>query len=534
LFRSLLGAAGAYTLMNASCDTPDNKQNESVEKSGAGDIMNFELDEFSIEQLQEKMQNKELTSVEITQLYLNRITQLDKTGPHLNAVIEINKDALAIAQSMDDERKSGKTRGLLHGIPVLIKDNINTADGMMTTAGSLALEGNIAAQDSFVAAKLRAAGAVILGKTNLSEWANFRSTRSSSGWSSRGGQTRNAYVTTHSPCGSSSGSGTAVAANMCAVAIGTETDGSIVCPSSINGIVGLKPTVGLVSRAGIIPISETQDTAGPMARTVRDAAILLGAIAGADPADPYTQVSENKAQVDYTQFLNTDALKGKRIGYDKSVLGVHEGIDATFGEALKVLEQKGATLVEIEFVNEINKISEVEYDVLMFEFKDGLNKYLAKANGKVKSLAELIEFNKSQADKVMPYFGQEILEASEKKDSMESAEYATLLKKLQTSRTLLNKLMKDNTLDAIFGPSNAPAWAIDIVTGDHFLFGFSTAAAITGYPTITVPSGIWKQLPMGVTFVTQPFTEAELLGMAYAYEQASMKRAKPEFKLTVF
>lgn len=532
LIRSLLGAAGAVALVHTSCQKNTN-ESDIKERNEKPDVSEFELNEATIDQLQQKMQSGELTSLQITELYLARIAAIDKAGPKLNSVIELNVDATKNAMQLDEERKAGKLRGAMHGIPVLLKDNIDTADGMQNTAGSLALEGNKPAKDAFLVEKLRQAGAVILGKTNLSEWANFRSTRSSSGWSSRGGQTHNPYITTHSPCGSSSGSGVAVAANLCAVAVGTETDGSIVCPASINGIVGLKPTVGLVSRSGIIPISETQDTAGPMARTVRDAAILLGAMVGVDANDKYTQQSDGKFLADYTLSLNTNALKGKRIGYDKATTNIHEGVDAAFNEALDTLKQCGAELVEVEFCQQIDKFAASEWDVLMYEFKDGLNKYLASANAKVKSLAELIQYNTEHADSIMPYFGQEIFTASEAKEGLDSKEYKKLLTNLLAARDFVSSLMSKHSLDALCGPSNGLAWSIDVVNGDHFSFGFSTTAAITGYPTITVPSGSWKNLPLGFTFITRPYTEADLLAMAYAFEQKSQKRYKPTFKLTV-
>ncbi|WP_431217000.1 amidase [Puia sp. P3] len=392
-----LAGLGVATLNLASTDTP-----------GAGD---FELNEITIDQLQEKMRSGQLSSKSLTKLYLKRIADIDKKGPELNAVIELNPDALSIAEGLDAERKAGKVRGPMHGIPVLVKDNINTGDKMMTTAGSLALDGHHAAQDAFIVAQLRKAGAVILGKTNLSEWANFRSTRSTSGWSSRGGQTKNPYRLDRNPSGSSAGSGSAVAANLCAVAVGTETNGSVVSPSSINGIVGIKPTVGLLSRSGIIPISATQDTAGPMARTVKDAAILLGAMTGVDPTDPVTLESKEKAKTDYTAWLDADGLKGKRIGIEKSFLtGGHEGVLALFQEAINTLKAKGATIVEVDLFKLLADPNSVEGVILQYEFKDGLNKYLATANAGVHTLADVIAFNSANEKKAMPYFKQETLE----------------------------------------------------------------------------------------------------------------------------
>ena len=379
-------------------------------QSGNSDKKTLEnLDELTIFELQEKVKSGVLTYVGLTQIYLKRIQEIDKSGPGLNTVIELNPDALAIAETMDREFKAGKWRGPMHGIPILIKDNIDSGDKMQTTAGSLAMVGNVAKEDAFVLKKLRESGAVLLGKTNLSEWANFRSTRSTSGWSSRGGQTKNPYILDRSPCGSSSGSGAAVSANLCAVAVGTETDGSIACPASMNGVVGIKPTIGLVSRTGIIPISATQDTSGPLARTVTDAAILLNAMTGMDPKDESTV--RNKFQpVDYTKYLDANSLKGKRIGVEKSFLKHHEGIDKILKEALAQMERAGATIVEVEFMAKAAEFGKAEFERLEFEFKDGLNKYLATANAKVKSLKQVIEFNKQNEPTAMPWFKQEILE----------------------------------------------------------------------------------------------------------------------------
>ncbi|MBE7178793.1 MAG: amidase, partial [Mucilaginibacter polytrichastri] len=383
----------------------------------------FVLKEKDLDQLQTMMRNGEYTSEKITQLYMDEIGKVDAGANGLNAVIELNPQALDIARKMDEERRQGKLRGPMHGIPVLIKDNIDTADSMHTTAGSLALADNIAPNDAFVVGQLRLAGAVILGKTNLSEWANFRSSRSSSGWSSGGGQTHNPYVLDRSPCGSSSGSAVAVAANLCAVSIGTETDGSIACPASMNGVVGIKPTVGLVSRSGIIPISRTQDTAGPFGRTVRDAAILLSVVAGVDPADAVTVDNVGNRQKDYTKFLDRNGLKGKRIGVEKTFLKKHEGIDALLAKALQQLRSAGAEIVEVEFMKANQELGGAEFTVLQYEFKDGLNKYLAKSNSKMRSLADVITFNKTHAKEAMPYFMQETLESSEAKGDLNSEEY---------------------------------------------------------------------------------------------------------------
>ncbi|HEY0655385.1 MAG TPA: amidase [Chryseosolibacter sp.] len=521
--KSALAAFVLPALVVSACKTSSSK---SAEKPGT-----FELDEKTVDDLQALMESGAYSSRQLCELYLQRIDAIDKKGPALNSVIETNPDALAIADKLDQERKEGKVRGPLHGIPVLIKDNIDTADKMMTTAGSLALLGNIAATDAFIVKKLREAGAVLLGKTNLSEWANFRSTRSSSGWSSRGGQTRNPYILDRNPCGSSSGTGTAVAANLCAIGIGTETDGSIGCPSSINGLVGLKPTVGLWSRAGIIPISITQDTAGPMTRTVKDAAILLGALCGVDPADSYTTASDGKFHKDYTKFLEAEGLKGKRIGVEKSFLKVHEGVDALLQDALTTLRQQGAEIVEVDFREKVKGISKDEYSVLQFQFKDGVNKYLANANAKVKSLAEVIKFNQEHEKEAMPFFKQEILVGSEEKGSLDSKEYTEAVTRMQeAARKGIDEMLKEYNLDTIIGPTNGPSWCTDLVNGDAFTgYGMYSTAAVAGYPHITVPMGMVLGLPIGLTFIASEFQEGKLLTLGYAYEQASKKRQAPQF-----
>ncbi len=494
---------------------------------------NFELNEITIDQLQQKMQSNAYTSRQITALYLKRIAAIDKNGPKLNAVIELNPDALDIADAMDKERAAGKVRGPLHGIPVLIKDNITTGDKMHTTAGALAMADNMMKEDAFIVKKLREAGAVLLGKTNLSEWANFRSTHSTSARSSRGGQTKCPYILDRNPSGSSSGSGSATSANLCAIAIGTETDGSIVSPSSVNGLVGIKPTVGLWSRTAIIPISKTQDTAGPMARTVRDAAILLGALAGQDPADSYTAASKGKIEADYTKFLDADGLKGKRIGVEKDSLKVGPHIDPIFKEALDLLKSKGATIVEVELYKQLKSVGNAEFTVLLYEFKDGLNKYLAKANSKVKSLADVIAFNKQHEAAAMPFFKQETLELAEAKGALDSKEYLNALAKTTgTTRKAIDKIMSDNKLDAIAAPTNGFACCIDLVNGDYDNgFSFSGPAAMAGYPHITVPMGYFNELPVGLSFVSTPYKEGDIIRLAYAYEQASKKRVPPKFKV---
>ena len=495
----------------------------------------FPLQEIGVQELQKMVLDGKTTVRAITEQYLNRIKALDQHGPGLHSVIEVNPDALAIADAMDAELKGGKFRGKLHGIPVLVKDNIDTADKMMNTAGSIAMEGNLPKQDAHIIRLLRASGAVLLGKTNLSEWANFRSNQSSSGWSSRGGQTRNPYVLDRNPCGSSSGSGTAVSANLCAVAIGTETNGSIICPSSINGIVGIKPTVGLWSRSGIIPISATQDTAGPMARTVTDAAILLGACIGQDERDPATAAINGNFQNDYTQFCDRHGLNAKRIGVEKSYLKKSVPIDALLKTAVEQLRAQGAEVIEVDFQEQMKSIGDDEYTVLLYEFKDGLNRYLSGASGKVKSLDELIAFNKAHASAAMPFFTQDILEASQAKGGLEEPAYRKAVKNVvETSRTAIDGLMDKYSLDAIIGPSYGPSWCTDHVNGDYWTgYGFSGPAAMAGYPHITVPMGFVSGLPIGLSFFGKAWTEAKLITLAYAYEQASRNRRPPEFTPTI-
>ncbi|HVX26838.1 MAG TPA: amidase [Parafilimonas sp.] len=491
---------------------------------------NFELNEITIDELQEAMQSGKYTSRSITEMYLKRIAAIDKSGPYLNAIIELNPDALAIADAMDKERKAGKIRSAMHGIPVLIKDNINTGDKMMTTAGASALEGNHAAKDAFIVQQLRTAGAVLMGKTNLSEWANFRSTNACSGWSSRGGQTKCPYILERNPSGSSSGSGAAIAANLCAVAIGTETNGSVVSPSSVNGIVGIKPTVGLLSRSGIIPISSTQDTAGPMARTVKDAAIFLGALTGVDDEDAVTKNSDGKFLKDYTQNLTANALQGKHIGIEKAFLEGNKQITDVYNAAIDVLKNQGATIVQIELQKKLSDIGDAEFLVLQYEFKDGVNKYLSNANAKVKSLKEVIEFNKQNEASAMPFFKQEILEMSEAKGDLNSSEYKEALSKILRTRLIIDDIISDNKLDAICGVTNGLSWCIDLINGDYDTgFSYSTPAAIAGYPHITVPMGMVHDLPIGLSFIGGAYTEEKIIALAYAYEQATKKRTAPTF-----
>jgi len=510
----------------ASC-TPQPKETEKP------DFSEFEFNEITIDDLQQKMASGEITAEGICQKYLDRIKLVD---PLLKSVIEINPDALEIARQLDDERKAGKTRGPLHGIPVLIKDNIDTFDKMQTTAGSLALEGNIANIDAFIVQKLRDAGAVLLGKTNLSEWANFRSTNSSSGWSGRGGQVRNPFCLDRSPCGSSSGTGAAVSANLCAIGIGTETNGSIVCPSGINGVVGIKPTLGLWSRRGIIPIAHSQDTAGPMARTVKDAAILLGALASFDPTDAETHLEKGEIFNDYIQFIGAENLSGIRIGIASQMVPENDKVSDLFALAVEALKKLGAEIVEKAEFPENRKWSAPSYEVLLYEFKADLNKYLSEhQKAPVKSMEEIINFNKLNADKEMPWFAQEIFEQAQAKGDLNSPEY---LKALNESKRFAGKegidaVMEKHNLDAIIAQTNGPAWTIDWVNGDHFSGGSSSPAAISGYPNITVPMGFVHGLPIGISFFGRAWSEPVLLKIAYAYEQATKHRKAPDFKETL-
>ncbi len=529
LTTATLASAGLTTLLIAGC-TSNTKKDEDL--ASIEDSVVFELDEETIGSLREKLASGKYTSEQLVQLYLKRIEAIDATGPQLHSVIEVNPDAVAIAVAMDKELKAGKNRGPLHGIPVLIKDNIDTADKMQTTAGSLAMAGNIASKDAFVVKKLREARAIIIGKTNLSEWANFRSTQSCSGWSSRGGQTKNPYILDHNPCGSSAGSGAAVSANLCVVAVGTETDGSIVCPASVNGIVGIKPTVGLVSRSGIIPISKTQDTAGPMARTVTDAAILLGAITAIDEDDSVTLESKGKARKDYTTFLDINALNGKRIGIEKKPQGNNKYINALLADAINLLKKQGAVIVEIDYLDKINALGQAEFEILQYEFKDGLNNYLATANAKVKNLKGVIDFNTANEDKAMPYFKQETLESSNAKKGLDDKKYIDALNvSFEGSKGILDAVFKENKLDAICGITMGPACSIDVIYGDRWGgYSLTSPAAASGYPHITVPNGMVYDLPVGLSFFGTPYTEGQLIGLGYAYEQASKKRLKPTLK----
>ena len=525
--------AGAIGACGCTPSQPEQKQQPDVAAPVSSAPAAFELDEATVVSLQEGMKSGKTTSRSITELYLRRIDALNEKGPSLRAVIETNPDALEIAAALDAERKAKGPRSPLHGIPVLVKDNIDTADKMTTTAGSLALAGSIPAEDSTVVKKLREAGAVILGKANLSEWANIRSNKSSSGWSARGGQCRNPYVLDRNPCGSSSGSGSATAANLCAISIGTETDGSIVCPSSTCGIVGIKPTVGLVSRAGIIPISHTQDTAGPMCRTVADAAALLGAIAGVDPRDAATKSGEGKSLADYTQFLDPDGLKGKRIGVSRSEMGFNARVDRLMEEAIEVLKKGGAEVIDKTDIESMKRLGEAEIEVLLFELKADMSAYLASLGAKapVKTLKDIIEFNEKNAGKEMPYFGQELFVQAEAKGPLTDAKYLAALQKcrLLSREQGIDKVMSAHKLDAIIAPANGPAWTTDHVNGDHFVGGSSTAAAVAGYPNITVPCGFVSGLPIGLSFFGRAWSEPDLIRIAFAYEQAANHRRPPKF-----
>ena len=494
----------------------------------------FELDEADIAQLQAWMTSGRYSSRQLTELYIRRIEQIDRKGPALTSIAEVNPDALTIAEALDRERKQKGPRGPLHGIPVAIKDNIDTADRMMTTAGSLALEGSIAARDAFVVERLRAAGAVIVAKTNLSEWANFRSNKSTSGWSGRGGQVRNPYALDRNPCGSSSGTGTAVAANLAAAGVGTETDGSIVCPSAAAALVGIKPTIGRVSRAGIIPISHSQDTAGPMARTVADAAVLFEAMIGRDPRDRTTTAAAAAKPFDHRAALVPAALKGARIGVArKRYFGYSPATDRVIDTAIAKLKELGAVIVDPADIATASQLEDCEFEVLLYEFKADLNKYLGAlpASARVRSLADLIAFNEREKMREMPYFGQELFVMAQKKGPLTDAAYRRAHATCRSrARTLgIDATIARHKLDAIVAPTGTPAWPIDLVNGDHFLGASSTPAAVAGYPSITVPAGEVFGLPVGISFIGTAWSEQRLIALAYSYEQATHHRKPPRF-----
>lgn len=525
-FIAATASAGAVAALGTSliqsCTSPDPVAGPE----------SFELNEVTLQQLQEGMRNGKYTAVNLVKQYLRRIREIDQNGPKLNSVIELNPDAETIAVSLDRERKEGKIRGPLHGIPVLIKDNIDTADRMSTTAGSLALEGSHPLQDAFIIKRLREAGAVILGKTNLSEWANYRSTRSTSGWSGRGGQTLNPWVLDRNPCGSSSGSGVAVSANLCAAAIGTETDGSIVCPATINGIVGLKPTLGLWSRSGIIPLAHSQDTAGPMTRTVSDAAVMLGLLTGPDDRDPVTGESSGKVSADYTRFLDANGLQGARIGVARNFFGFHEKVDVLMEDAIRLMASKGALIIDNADITNMREIEENESVVLQYEFRADINRYLSSLPDSVKmrSLKDLIAFNEANREKEMPWFGQELFLMAEE-GQLTGKQYLDALAamKLAAGKNGIDAVMEKHQLDALIAPTGGPAWTTDPVNGDHYSGGSSTPAACAGYPAITVPAGFVHGLPVGITFIGTAWTEPVLIRLAFAYEQASGHRKMPGF-----
>jgi amidase len=525
-FLGLAALGGAAALSGACSTEPSWNPTEGFHAPS------FDFDEATLADLQGRMERGELTSYRLTEAYLQRIEALDGQGPTLRSIIEVNPEALDTANALDARREAQGSLGPLHGIPILVKDNLDTADRLTTTAGSLALEGSIPPRDSHVVERLRKAGAVILGKANLSEWANFRSTHSVSGWSGRGGQCRNPYALDRNPCGSSSGSAVAVSANLCALAVGTETDGSVVCPSNANGIVGIKPTVGLVSRAGIIPISHTQDTAGPMARTVADAAALLNAMAGVDPRDDATAAAKEHL-ADYVAALDPAALEGARIGVARALAGFLPSVDRLFEDALAELGRLGAELVDPADVPDLDDLSEAEYEVLLYEFKADLNAYLATLgpDAPVKSLEDLIAFNEAHRDQEMPYFGQEIFRQAQEKGPLTTPAYREAL---ATCRRLsreegLDRILDEHDLDALVAPTGSPAWTTDLVNGDHFIGGSSTLAAVSGYPSVTVPMGFVFGLPVGLSFMGGAWSEARLLGLAHAFEQATLHRRPPRF-----
>ena len=510
---------------------------EIAPSTATPEVKPFELDENTIADLQDGMKSGKFTSRSLVEKYSARIEQIDKQGPAINAIIELNPDALSIAVALDQERKAQSPRGPMHGVPVLIKDNIDTADKMMTTAGSLALLGSKPLRDSYVAQKLRSAGAVILGKTNLSEWANIRSSHSTSGWSGRGGLTKNPYALDRNPCGSSSGTGAGISANLCAAGIGTETDGSIVCPSSSNGLAGIKPTVGLVSRSGIIPISHTQDGAGPMCRTMRDAVTLLGVLTGVDPADPATAASAGKSYTDYTQFCDPNGLKGARIGVARKYFGFSDPVDALMDQALDVMKKQGATLIDPADIETLGKFDESELLVFMYELKADLNAYLARLgpNAPARTLKDVIEFNERNRQKELQYFGQDLFVKAEAKGPLTEKPYLEAIEKnRQLARTEgIDATIDKFHLDAIVAPTGGPAWLTDLVTGDHFAGGSSNAAAVAGYPNINVTAGFIAGLPVGISFFGRAWSEPTLIRLAFAFEQATRARQAPRFLSTI-
>ncbi len=530
----VLGVAG--TLGGAFAPRAAHAAQAQHDAGSASDAPQFPLEEASVEMLQGAMTAGRLTAVAITQQYLDRIHAIDRTGPSVNSVIEVNPEALAIAARLDAERAAGKVRGPLHGIPILIKDNIDTADRMRTSAGALVLAESHAPQDAGLVTRLRDAGLVILGKTNLSEWANWRSNRSTSGWSGRGGLTRNPYALDRNACGSSSGTGASISANLAAIGIGTETDGSIVCPANANGLVGIKPTVGLVSRSGIIPISSSQDTAGPMCRSVRDAAALLSVMAGADPRDEATAASASHVSADYTTFCDTDGLRGARIGVVRALFNAGPAVDAVMARALDAMKGAGAVLVDPVVVPTLGKFEADEFQVLLYESHAGLNAYFATLTGAgaPRTLADVIRFNEAHRAASMPYFGQETLEAAQAKGGLDSPAYRRALANCRRLARVegIDRVMRTHRLDALVAPTGGPAWVTDLVNGDHFGGGSSSLAAVAGYPSITVPAGTIFGLPVGLSFIGGAWQEGPLVRLAFAFEQATRARRVPRFLAT--
>ena len=529
---TVLGGAGSL-LLPALAGAREMQRNQGR----AASVVPFELAEMSIADLQASIAAGKYTVHSLAQKYLDRIEALDKQGPAVNAIIELNPDALGIADSQDKQRQAGKPAGALQGVPILVKDNLDTRDKMMTTAGSLALVGARPPKDSMVVQKLRAAGALILGKTNLSEWANIRSSHSTSGWSGRGGLTKNPYALDRNACGSSSGSGVAVSANFCAAAIGTETDGSIVCPSHANGIVGIKPTVGLVSRAGIIPISHSQDSAGPMARSVADAALVLSVIAGADPDDSATALIKDKPAIDYRKFLDPKGLKDARIGVARKYFGFSEPVDKLMETALATMKSQGAILVDPADIETFGKFDDTELLVFMYELKADLNAYLERLgdSARVHTLRDVIEFNDKNKEKEMPWFGQDLFIKAESKGPLTEKEYVdTLARNHQLARAQgIDALMEKNNLDAIVAPTAGPSCITDLLNGDHFTGGSSNAAAVAGYPNINVPAGFLGGMPVGISFFGRAWSEPTLIKLAYAFEQTVKARKPPQFLPTL-
>jgi amidase len=535
--RAFLAAAAASGILTSISPVEAQPAHKRDSQAASTNLPPFELSELSIGQLRRGLQSGRFTARSLVGSYLARIEAIDKRGPAIHSVIEVNPDALTLAGQSDEERHSGGALGPLHGIPVLVKDNIDTADKMETTAGSFALVGSTPPEDSFVVKQLRKAGAIVIGKTNLSEWSNMRSKYSTSGWSGRGGLTRNPYVLDRSPCGSSSGSAAAVAANLCVVAVGTETEGSIVGPASACGIVGIKPTVGLIGRTGIIPISNSQDTAGPMARTVRDAAILLGVLAGTDPQDAISVENAERAPADYTKYLGTEGLKEAKIGVARNFFGFHDAVDTIMNAALDAMKQAGATLIDTDDLSIVEECGSAQEALLQYEFKAGLTAYLARLGAKapVKTLREIIDFNDCNKHIEMPYFGQDLLMASEERGPLSEYKYVEALARCRRfSRSEgIDAVMAKHNLDALVAPTVGPACMTDLVNGDHFLGGSVCPAAVAGYPSITVPAGFVLGLPIGMSFFGRAWSECQLLRLAYAFEQATNVRKPPQFLPTL-